>query len=128
MTGSSQILDRTTIRSSTRRALIVKSPIPFLRRVGQIEAISFLLLLCVAMPLKYLAGMPAAVKLVGWAHGILFVIFSLALLRTMLVARWGLDRGALVFVAALLPFGPFVVDRRMLAYDAEFRARQPEGT
>jgi integral membrane protein len=104
----------------------VKSPIPFLRLTGQIEAISFLLLLGVAMPLKYLAGMPAAVKFVGWIHGLLFIIFCLALLRTMLVARWRLDRGVLVFVAALLPFGPFVVDRRMQAYDAEFRARGGE--
>jgi integral membrane protein len=102
----------------------VKSPIPFLRRTGQIEAISFLVLLCVAMPLKYLAGIPAAVKVFGWVHGVLFIAFCFALLRTMLIARWGLDRGALVFVAALLPFGPFVVDRRMLAYDEEFRARK----
>jgi len=102
----------------------VKSPIPFLRRAGQIEAVSFLALLCVAMPLKYLAGMPGAVKVVGWIHGVLFIIFCFALLRTMLVARWRLDRGALVFVAALLPFGPFVVDQRMLAYDEEFKTRQ----
>lgn len=102
----------------------MKSPIPFLRLTGQIEAVSFLLLLGVAMPMKYLAGMPAAVKLVGWIHGVLFIIFCLALLRTMLIARWKLDRGAFVFVAALLPFGPFVVDRRMLAYDEEFRARK----
>jgi integral membrane protein len=76
------------------------------------------------MPLKYLAGIPAAVKIVGWAHGILFITFCFALLRTMLIARWKLDRGALVFVAALLPFGPFLVDRRLLAYDADFRAGQ----
>jgi integral membrane protein len=99
----------------------VKSPIPILRRTGQIEAVSFLVLLCVAMPLKYLAGIPAAVKIVGWVHGMLFITFCIALLRTMLIARWRLDRGALVFIAALLPFGPFVVDRRMLAYDEEYR-------
>jgi integral membrane protein len=99
----------------------VKSPIPFLRRAGQVEAVSFLVLVCVAMPLKYMAGMPMAVKVVGWIHGVLFIAFCIALLRAMLIARWGLDRGALVFVAALLPFGPFVVDRRILAYDEEFR-------
>jgi integral membrane protein len=103
----------------------VKSPIPILRRAAQIEAISFLVLLCVAMPLKYFAGMPTAVKLVGWMHGVLFIIFCIALLRTMMIARWRIDRGALVFVAALLPFGPFVVDRRMLAYDEEFHRGKP---
>ena len=103
----------------------MKSPIPFLRLTGQIEAVSFLVLLCIAMPLKYVAGMPAAVTVVGWIHGVLFIAFCLALLRTMLVARWGLDRGVLVFFAALLPFGPFLVDRRLLVYDEEFRSRSP---
>jgi len=104
----------------------VRSPIPLLRRAGQIEAISFLLLLGVAMPLKYLAGMPAAVKWVGWIHGVLFIIFCFALLRAMLVARWKIGRAALIFIAALLPFGPFVIDRRLLAYDQEFLGPRPE--
>ncbi len=100
-----------------------KNPIPFLRTVALIEAVSFLLLLGVAMPLKYFAGMPAAVKAVGWAHGVLFVVFALALLQTLIVARWPIARGALVFVGALLPFGPIVLDPRMKRYDAEFRER-----
>jgi integral membrane protein len=99
----------------------VKSPIPFLRTIGQIEAISFLILLGIAMPLKYLAGIPMAVKVVGWIHGVLFVLFCVALLKTMVIARWRLDRAAMVFIAALLPFGPFIIDRRLLAYDEELR-------
>jgi integral membrane protein len=99
------------------------NPIPFLRIIGMIEAVSFLLLLGVAMPLKYFAGMPGAVKVVGWIHGVLFVIFSAALLRTLIVARWPIARAALIFVAALLPFGPFVVDKRMRGYEEEFEAR-----
>ena len=78
------------------------------------------------MPLKYLAGMPAAVKWVGWIHGVLFIIFCFALLRAMLVARWSVGRAALIFIAALLPFGPFVIDRRLLAYDQEFQGPRPE--
>ena len=61
-------------------------------------------------------------KIVGSIHGALFVIFCVALLRTMLVARWPLPRGAIVFIASLLPFGPFFVDRRMAEYEAEFQA------
>ncbi len=98
----------------------MENPVPFLRRVAWIEGVSFLVLLGVAMPLKYLAGLPLAVKIVGWAHGVLFVVFALALLRTMFVARWPIARSALVFLAALLPFGPFVIDRRMTGYEAEF--------
>jgi hypothetical protein len=41
----------------------------------------------------------------------------------MIAARWPIVRGALVFVAALLPFGPFVIDRRMKGYAEEFQAR-----
>ena len=97
------------------------SPIPFLRTVAKLEAVSFLLLTGVAMPLKYLAHQPLAVKVTGWLHGILFVVFCVALLRTWIVARWPVTRTALVFIAALLPFGPFVVDRRMAGYDEEFQ-------
>jgi integral membrane protein len=99
---------------------VKKSPIPFLRAVGKAEAVSFLLLLGVAMPLKYLAHWPLAVSVVGAIHGGLFVLFCGALLRTLLVARWPIIRAAVIFIASLLPFGPFVVDRRMAEYEEEF--------
>jgi integral membrane protein len=98
----------------------MKNPIPLLRNAAIIEGVSFLVLLFVAMPLKYFAGWPMAVKVVGWAHGVLFIVFCAALARTMLVARWPVARGAVVLIAALLPFGPFAVDRRMKEYAAEF--------
>lgn len=97
----------------------MKNPVPLLRRLALIEGVSFLLLLGIAMPLKYLAGMPLAVKAVGWAHGVLFVAFCFALLQTMLVMGWSFARSAVVFVASLLPFGPFVLDRRMKEWEKE---------
>lgn len=84
-----------------------------LRRIGIIEGISFLLLLGIAMPLKYLAGYPLPVKVVGWAHGVLFVLFCMALLRAKQRAALPLGTAAMVFVAALLPFGPFLIDGRL---------------
>lgn len=99
----------------------MKNPIPFLRRVALVEGASFLVLLGVAMPLKYVAGMPHAVKIAGWAHGVLFMAFVAALAVTVVLARWPLGRTAMVFVAALLPFGPFVIDPRMKRYEAELR-------
>lgn len=90
------------------------------------EGVSFLVLLGVAMPLKYVWGIPVAVKVVGWIHGLLFVIFCVALLRTMIIARWSLVRSVGVFVAALLPLGPFLIDGRMLLYEAEFGKLVPE--
>jgi integral membrane protein len=86
-----------------------------LRWIAKIEAVSFLTLLGIAMPLKYLAGMPLAVKLVGWAHGVLFILFVLALSRAKREARLDTRFAALVFVAALLPFGPFAIDGRLAA-------------
>ena len=53
-----------------------------LRRFGWIEGVSFLVLLGVAMPLKYFAGMPRAVTYFGWIHGVLFVLLCWALWRT----------------------------------------------
>jgi integral membrane protein len=84
-----------------------------LRLVGTIEGVSFLVLLCVAMPLKYAAGMPMAVKVVGWAHGVLFILFVASLWAARKEARLPARLSAMVFLAALLPFGPFVIDRRL---------------
>jgi len=91
-----------------------------LRTLAMIEGASFLVLLFVAMPLKYFAGVPMAVKVVGWIHGVLFAVVVMALVWTMIAARWPIARGALVFAAALVPFGPFVIDRRMREYADDF--------
>jgi integral membrane protein len=78
-----------------------------------IEGISLLLLLGIAMPLKYWAGMPEAVKVVGWAHGVLVIAFCLLLPYTMWVARWPIWKGLVLFIATLIPFGPFLIDGRL---------------
>jgi integral membrane protein len=90
-----------------------KSPVHWLRILALIEGVSFLLLLGVAMPLKYAAGLPEAVKIVGWMHGILFVALCFLLLKVTIEERWPIARSAMVLIAALLPFGPFVIDRRL---------------
>jgi integral membrane protein len=95
------------------------SQIPFLRRLSLAEGVSFLLLVFIAMPLKYIADQPMAVKVFGWAHGLLFVILCLSLLQVTLEYRWSMKRAAMVFIAALLPFGPFVLDRRMRQWQGE---------
>lgn len=84
-----------------------------LRIVGFLEGISFLLLLFVAMPLKHYAGVPLAVRIAGSAHGILFVLFVFALIRTAIERDWTLVRSLLSFCASLVPFGTFVLDRSL---------------
>ena len=84
-----------------------------LRRVGLLEGVSYLVLLGIAMPLKYLAGRPETVQVVGWVHGVLFMLFVAALAHAALARRWPLARSAWAFVAALVPFGTFVLDRHL---------------
>lgn len=96
---------------------MAKSRVHTLRMVALTEGVSFLLLLGVAMPMKYLAGIPEAVTVVGWAHGLLFVVLCYLLLKVTLEDRWPITRSAMVFIAALLPFGPFVIDRRIKHYE-----------
>lgn len=84
-----------------------------LRLVALLEGVSFLLLLFIAMPLKYLADLPLAVRVVGSAHGLLFVLFLAALLRAAVSRRWPLSRSFLAFVSSLVPFGTFVFDRSL---------------
>ena len=84
-----------------------------LRVVGLVEGLSFLVLLGVAMPLKYFAGMPQAVTVAGWLHGLLFIAFCIALTQAHQEANWSLWRSGTVLIAALLPFGPFVIDRKL---------------
>jgi integral membrane protein len=81
-----------------------------LRLVALLEGSSFLILLFVAMPLKYLAGMPLAVRVVGSIHGALFIAFVVALYRAARARDWPRRRSATAFVASILPFGTFVFD------------------
>jgi integral membrane protein len=82
-----------------------------LRAVSLTEGVSYLLLLLVAMPLKYVWGLPLAVKWVGWAHGVLFIALGVLLLLAMLRAALPFKLAVIVGVAALLPAGPFFADR-----------------
>lgn len=91
--------------------------IAFLRWIGKTEGISYLLLLGIAMPLKYLAGWPLAVTLVGWVHGVLFVVFCYALLRAWLETPLSFAWAVYAFIASLLPFGPFVIDSRLARFE-----------
>jgi integral membrane protein len=84
-----------------------------LRLVAFLEGSSFLVLLFVAMPLKYLADQPLAVRIVGSIHGLLFLIFLAALYRAGIVRRWPLRRSVHAFVASIVPFGTFVFDRSL---------------
>lgn len=83
------------------------------RWVALSEGVSFVLLLFIAMPLKYWAGLPLAVRVVGTAHGVLFVAFVAMLCAAALERGWPPRRWVLAFVSSLVPFGTFVFDRSL---------------
>lgn len=85
------------------------------RVVGFLEAVSFLVLLLIAMPLKYVYGMPLAVRIAGSAHGALFVAYTLLLIKVSRELNWSLKTSILAFLGAFVPFGPFIVDRKLLS-------------
>lgn len=85
-----------------------------LRILGAIEGVSTLLLFGVAMPLKYMAGIPLAVSIMGSLHGVLFM--ALVALNAIALDRVPIGTKTAVagVVGAVIPFGPFVVDHLCL--------------
>lgn len=90
-----------------------------LRILGIVEGVSTLVLFGIAMPLKYVAGIPEAVTLVGSVHGALFIMLVCTFVVGM--KRIPLTRGLVMagVAGAVVPFGPFVVDRWLVAVGSE---------
>ena len=81
------------------------------RLINKIEGFSFLTLLFIAMPLKYLAGFPIATKIVGMIHGILFIGFIMQLVASSQSVPFSKKESLLFFVMSLVPFGTFYTDK-----------------
>lgn len=82
--------------------------------VSTLEAISFLVLLLIAMPLKYIWEMPEMVRIVGMAHGILFVLYVFGAYSMYELLNWSLKQFFTVVICSVLPLGPFYVERKYL--------------
>lgn len=91
----------------------MNSTVDLFRKTAFIEGISYLLLLFIAMPLKYFFDYPLAVKYVGWAHGVLFIAYVALLLACWAKYKWTFKRVFFFFIASLLPFLPFVVEKQL---------------
>lgn len=89
------------------------SSLNLFRKVALAEGISYIVLLFIAMPLKYLADMPLAVKYTGWAHGLLFVLYGVALIMAWQERKWSFGRVVVYFIASLLPFAAFYVEKKL---------------
>lgn len=91
----------------------MNSSIRNLRWVGIAEGISFLVLLFIGMPIKYMLGIPEVVKYVGWAHGILFIAYIVAVFAAIRAMQWNLFQVLVALAASLIPFGTFLLDKQL---------------
>jgi len=86
-----------------------------LRLIAFIEGVSFLILLFVAMPLKYFFEQPQAVRTVGSIHGGLFVAYVILVFLTMRELKWDWAKTGLLLLISFIPFGNFYADQKWLA-------------
>ncbi|MFC6333383.1 MFS transporter [Paenibacillus septentrionalis] len=100
-----------------------KLPIQCLRVLGLLDGISLLVLLFIAMPLKYWAGMPLAVTIVGAIHGLIFTLYALSIAAAQLFIQWKLYWSVLAVAVAFIPFGNFVLDRYLKKREDSFLAK-----
>lgn len=85
------------------------------RVMGWLEGLSFLILLFVAMPIKYVYGDPQYVKMMGPIHGFLFLGYLLLGHYVADKLNWDLKTRFLAFISAVLPFGTFIFERKFLS-------------
>jgi integral membrane protein len=81
--------------------------------LGRWEACSLLLLMGVAMPLKYMYGLPEAVRVVGMAHGLLFMAYCAAALEISRSEKWAFAKLLRCWIASCLPLGTFFFEREL---------------
>lgn len=91
------------------------SSIGFFRLVAFLEGISLLILVFIAMPIKYVLGNPSVVKTVGQTHGILFILFVFFAIKLSAELEWRFKTTTWkVLVSSFVPFGTFYIDKTIL--------------
>lgn len=89
--------------------------IKFFRGISFFEGLSLIALLFIAMPLKYIWDSPEYVKVVGMAHGLLFVAYVFLAVMTKFELNWKGKTFLIVLAASVIPFGTFYVDKKYLS-------------
>jgi len=96
------------------------------RVLAYVTGTVLLVLVCVAMPLKYLGDNPEPTSVIGQVHGFLFAVYALCVLLLAYVRRWTLGKAVLVVLAGTIPFVTFYAERKVAAAEAG-RTAAPEG-
>ena len=97
---------------------IFSSALGRFRVVSFLEGLSYLFLLGVAVPLKYMANIPEATQIPGMLHGILFVLYLVLLIMASIERKWSFKHGFLLFLASIFPFGFLIAELTFLKKQA----------
>jgi integral membrane protein len=92
---------------------LFKTQLGRLRILAFMEGISFLVILFITMPLKYIFKMPEPNKVFGLAHGVLFVLYVLAVVQIKIEQNWKISTTFWALVASVVPFGTFWADKKI---------------
>ncbi|WP_019989123.1 DUF3817 domain-containing protein [Rudanella lutea] len=95
---------------------LLKSQLGRLRILAFLEGVSFLLLIGVGMPLKYAYAMPMPNRIIGMAHGLLFVLYVLLVIQCGIEYRWSWRKTGLALLASIIPLGTFWADARLFRH------------
>jgi len=85
--------------------------------INTIEGFSYLILVFIAMPIKYILGFAIAVKIAGMVHGALFVLFLYLGVKAWIATKWSLSQTIIFFIASLIPFGTFFTKSKIKTYE-----------
>ena len=84
------------------------------RLTAFLEGVSYILLLFIAVPIKYLLNEALFVKILGMPHGILFILYILFSIIAKIKYNWNLRKFLVISIASLVPFGTFYIDKKYL--------------
>lgn len=90
---------------------MLKSAYSRFRIISLLEGLSYLILVFIAMPIKYIGENPYPVKVVGMGHGILFILFCIFLFEALKKCNWSKTISIKYFIYSLIPFGFLVIEK-----------------
>ena len=88
--------------------------IKLFKYIALLEGISLLLLLFFAMPMKYIYELPIYVKVIGMAHGLLFIAYIALAVMLKIEEKWPIKKFVIVCIASIIPFGTFYIEKKYL--------------
>jgi integral membrane protein len=87
----------------------------FFKIIALLEGTSLLLLLFFAMPMKYIVDEPIFVRIIGMAHGLLFVAYIIMAIMLKFEENWSWKKIGVIALASIIPFGTFYIDKKYLS-------------